>query len=131
VKQLLNTIHEELERLKLKKNPLEFISSAHHWDSCFSDSSVCGRNTFYSEMVRPGAHGKLPGIEKECRTAKKSQTQILENIKENKVKNTPSKYSGSGFMISPSGYVVTSYHVIKQQTQFISRTRNLENSKHQ
>jgi serine protease Do len=53
-------------------------------------------------------------LRKNVEKLKKSQTQILENIKANNKKDfAPGKYSGSGFLISSNGYVVTSYHVVK------------------
>jgi S1-C subfamily serine protease len=48
---------------------------------------------------------------------KKSHNQILKDIKENKANQkpefAPSKYSGTGFLVSSNGYIVTSYHVVK------------------
>lgn len=53
-------------------------------------------------------------LRKNVEKLKKSQTQLLEDIKANNKKDfAPGKYSGSGFLISSSGYVVTSYHVVK------------------
>lgn len=46
---------------------------------------------------------------------KKSQSIIMADIAESKEKPTPvpANYMGTGFLISPNGYVATSYHVIK------------------
>lgn len=46
---------------------------------------------------------------------KRSQKTILEDIAvtREKEKPFPGKYTGSGFLISPNGYVVTSYHVVR------------------
>ncbi len=54
-------------------------------------------------------------LRKNVERLKKSQSQILENIKKenNKKDYAPENYSGSGFLISSNGYVVTSYHVVK------------------
>lgn len=43
-----------------------------------------------------------------------SQQKIMADINEKeKTEVFPAKYSGTGFLISPKGYIVTSYHVIK------------------
>jgi S1-C subfamily serine protease len=49
---------------------------------------------------------------------KKSQSRIMADIAESKEKATtatpvPANYMGTGFLISPNGYIATSYHVIK------------------
>jgi serine protease Do len=40
---------------------------------------------------------------------KRSQNAIIADI----AKKTPPRYQGSGFLVSPDGYVVTSYHLVK------------------
>jgi len=46
---------------------------------------------------------------------KKSQSLIMADIAESKEKPVPvpANYTGTGFLISPKGYIATSYHVIK------------------
>lgn len=42
-----------------------------------------------------------------------SQRKIIADINEKEKPVFPGKYSGTGFLISPKGYIVTSYHVIR------------------
>jgi len=113
VKQLLNTIHEELETTDIKKESRVYKL----WPTigiAASVALVCAIGTLFMARSFDQEHtANYQELRRNVERLKKSQSQILENIKEDKIKNTPSKYSGSGFMISSSGYVVTSYHVIK------------------
>jgi len=61
------------------------------------------QTAYYKELVR-----KVEQI-------KKSQNLIMADIAESKEKSTPTpaNYTGTGFLISSSGYIATSYHVIK------------------
>lgn len=60
---------------------------------------------------------KQTAIYKEMRKSfeqfQKSQTRMMENIAKSSEKPTPpGRYGGSGFLVSPNGYVVTSHHVV-------------------
>lgn len=57
---------------------------------------------------------------------RKSQRTILEDIAltKEKEKSYPGTYAGSGFLVSANGYVVTSYHVVKESDSIY-----LENTK--
>jgi len=114
VKQLLNTIHEELETSEIKKESARVYKLWPTIGIAASVALVCVIGTLFIARWFDQEHtANYQELRRNVERLKKSQTQILENIKEDKVKNTPSKYSGSGFLISSSGYVVTSYHVIK------------------
>jgi serine protease Do len=45
---------------------------------------------------------------------RQSQKLIMEDLAETKEKIFPGNYAGSGFLISATGYVATSYHVIRE-----------------
>lgn len=60
---------------------------------------------------------KQTAIYKELRKSfeqiQKSQNRMMENIAKSSEKPTPpGRYGGSGFLVSPNGYVVTSHHVV-------------------
>jgi serine protease Do len=57
---------------------------------------------------------KYQELRKNVEQLKKSQKKILEDIKSNRPATTPGKYSGSGFLVSSQGYLLTSYHVVKK-----------------
>jgi serine protease Do len=62
---------------------------------------------YYHEQQQAPYRDALRGLEK-------SQKEILADIKERKRPNIlPAKFAGTGFMISPKGYIVTGHHVVK------------------
>lgn len=76
---------------------------------------ICVVGAFFMFMSYDKEHqADYMELRKNVEKLKKSQTQILENIKKSKAPDiSPGKYSGSGFLVSPNGYVVTAYHVVK------------------
>lgn len=52
-------------------------------------------------------------LRKNVERLNKSHNQLLENMNADKDRIAPSKYSGTGFLVSPDGYVVTAYHVVR------------------
>ncbi len=75
---------------------------------------ICVAGGFFMLMSYDKGHqANYLELRKNVEKLKKSQTQILENIKKNKTPDlSPGKYSGSGFLVSQNGYVVTAYHVV-------------------
>lgn len=71
-------------------------------------------------LITRSMETKQKAIYKELRRnveqIQKSQKTLMEDIAvtKEKVKPFPGKYAGSGFLISANGYVVTSYHVVKE-----------------
>ncbi len=52
-------------------------------------------------------------LKRDMENIKRSQTDLIKNIKSNKQPKDVSHYSGTGFALSANGYLVTNYHVIK------------------
>lgn len=52
-------------------------------------------------------------LRREINSIKKSQNDLIKNIKPNKGPVNPGTFGGTGFALSSNGYVVTNYHVIK------------------
>ena len=115
VKQLLNTFHKELGiAADTKREPVRVYKLWPTVGIAASVALVCVIGTLFMMRWFDQEHtANYQELRRNVERLKKSQTQLLEDIKKDKIKNTPSKYSGSGFMISPNGYIVTSYHVIK------------------
>src|SRR5579862_8838715 len=99
VKQLLNSIHEELgTETAIKKEPAKVYRLWPTIGVAASVALLCVFGTLYVTRVFNQEHtANYQELRRNVERLKKSQTQILENIKEEKVKNTPNKYSGSGF----------------------------------
>lgn len=79
---------------------------------------VCTVGTFFALRYNNDQHQtKYQELRRVVDGLKKSHNQILKDINENKAKPkpefAPSKYSGTGFLVSTNGYIVTSYHVVK------------------
>jgi S1-C subfamily serine protease len=52
-------------------------------------------------------------LRREINSIKKSQNDLIKNIKPSKGPANPGEFGGTGFALSSNGYVVTNYHVIK------------------
>lgn len=52
-------------------------------------------------------------LRREINSIKKSQNDLIKNIKPTKGPTNPGSFGGTGFALSSNGYVVTNYHVIK------------------
>jgi S1-C subfamily serine protease len=114
--QTLNEIHAAgVETMALKKSS---FSIRQLWPTIAIAASVAlviaTGTLFMARWFDLEHQTNYQELRKNVEKLKKSQTQILENIKANNKKDfAPGKYSGSGFLISSNGYVVTSYHVVK------------------
>lgn len=70
---------------------------------------------------------KYTELRREIDNLKRKQSDMIKNIKPGaNVNYKPVKYSGSGFVISSEGYVVTSYHVVKDASSII--IQNVKNT---
>ncbi|MEO7989410.1 MAG: serine protease [Chryseolinea sp.] len=120
LKKTLNSIHSEQDNtihLNVEKSKQGYRLQR-IWPTIAVAASValiCVAGGFFMFMSYDKGHqANYLELRKNVEKLKKSQTQILENIKKNKAPDlSPGKYSGSGFLISPNGYVVTAYHVVK------------------
>lgn len=119
-KEALSKIHEEMNfSTEAKVVPLS------RWEKygrtvtiAASVALLCTVGTFFALKFNNEQHQTdFQELRKEFIGLKKSHNQILKDINENKAKAktefAPSKYSGTGFLVSTNGYIVTSYHVVK------------------
>ncbi|MBI3482544.1 MAG: trypsin-like peptidase domain-containing protein [Bacteroidetes bacterium] len=121
-KEALNKIHEELNlSTEVFPTVIETINIS-RWEKygrtaaiAASVALICTVGTFFGLRLNDNEHkADYLELRRNVEKLKKSHNQILENIKEKqKPEIAPSKYSGTGFLISANGYIVTSYHVIK------------------
>ncbi len=115
LKQVLNKMHQE-EKIDVTR--AKSVSIRKLWPTIAIAASVAlvsaTGTLFMARWFDLEHQTNYQELRKNVEKLKKSQTQILENIKANNKKDfAPGKYSGSGFLISSNGYVVTSYHVVK------------------
>lgn len=116
-KDALNKIHEEMNFFAEVK-----AARISRWERygrtvaiAASVALVSTIGTFFALKYNNDQHqANYQELRKIVDRVNKSYNQILSNIKENKKPEVaPAKYSGTGFLISPNGYIATSYHVIK------------------
>jgi len=118
-KEALNKIHEQMNfATEAKVVPLT------RWEKygrtvaiAASVALLCTVGTFFALKYSNERHEtNFEILRREMNGLKKSQNQILKDIKEKanaKPEFAPSKYSGTGFLVSSNGYLVTAYHVVK------------------
>jgi len=120
-KEALNKIHAEMNFSSANSTTTKTVSIG-RWEKygrtmaiAASVALFCTVGTFLLMQLNNNDHrANFQELVRIVEGIKKSQRQILENIKENKKPEvTPSKYSGTGFLISGNGYIVTSCHVVK------------------
>ncbi|NBP68831.1 MAG: serine protease [Cytophagia bacterium] len=120
LKKTLDTIHNELDistHLNAQKSKQSYRLQSYLPTIAVAASValICVVGAFFMFIsYDKGKQADYLELRKNVDKLRKSQTQILENIKKDKANNiSPGKYSGSGFLISSNGYVVTAYHVVK------------------
>jgi S1-C subfamily serine protease len=117
VKARLDQIHSQLEASR--KARIESIGNTRKlWPALAIAASVAAISVVGTLLIVRSFDIKHDAVYKDLRRnveqIKKSQHQILQDITERKKEqNNPDQYAGTGFLLTPNGYVVTNYHVIK------------------
>jgi serine protease Do len=125
---ILNEIHEELEP-SLTADAKESKRRRISWPTVAVAASVallCSVGTFIAfRLLDSGRPANYLELVRTVDRLNQSHNQILKDIKKSQKPDiAPGKYSGTGFMVSPNGYVVTSYHVVKSaDSLFIENER--------
>lgn len=110
VKHKLDTFHQELTPKNIKPQTSFGWNTWTTLGMAASVAFISALATFFMVRSYDNEHqADYQELRKNVDRLKKS----IDNIKSNKKPVTPSKYSGSGFMVSANGYIATSYHVIK------------------
>jgi len=119
MKQLLDDAHLELEEPKVV--PISRPSALKkYWPLSAVAASVAFISILGTLYMTRSLETKQTAYYKELRRnvdqIRKSQKMMMEDLAETKekVKPSPGKYAGTGFMVSANGYVATSYHVVKE-----------------
>ena len=119
-KEALNKMHQEMNFSTEAK-----VVRLSRWEKygrtmtiAASVALVCTVGTFFALKYNNDQHqANYLALRRNVESLKKSHNQILKDIKENKENQkpeiAPGKYSGTGFLVSTNGYIVTSYHVVK------------------
>ncbi|HEX5169350.1 MAG TPA: trypsin-like peptidase domain-containing protein [Cyclobacteriaceae bacterium] len=125
LKRVLSGIHNESSRdvspsvmpaVVMEKRPSAWNR---YWPLAAVAASVALISTFTTLYIAQSLETKQTAYYKELgrkvEQIKKSQNIIMADIAESKGKATPvpANYMGTGFLISPNGYLATSHHVIK------------------
>lgn len=122
LRQKLHLIHEEMEREQLPATPngWRVFWNRHKQTIAVAASvsllSVFGTLWSVQEMKEPVQQQTARYVElrREVERLKKAQTAIINGINDAaKPAPRPAAFSGTGFAISPEGYVVTSSHVVE------------------
>ncbi|PTX18016.1 trypsin-like peptidase [Pontibacter mucosus] len=122
LRQKLHLIHEEMEREQLPATPngWRVFWNRHKQTIAVAASvsllSVFGTLWSVQEMKEPVQQQTARYVElrREVERLKKAQTALINGINDAaKPAPRPATFSGTGFAISPEGYVVTSSHVVE------------------
>jgi S1-C subfamily serine protease len=121
-KDALNKIHEELNFVIEPTKQVRIIGRWERYGRTMAVAAsvalVCTLGAFFALKYNNDQHQtNYQELRRVVDGLKKSHNQILKDIKENKANAkpeiAPGKYSGTGFLISTNGYIVTSYHLVK------------------
>lgn len=117
--QKLNQFHSEADfQTSTTREQVGQGNSRRLWPAIGIAASVAAISVVATILIVRSFDIRHDAVYKELRRnveqIKRSQRQILEDITANKKANAkPSQYAGTGFLLTPNGYVVTNYHVIK------------------
>lgn len=120
LKETLESIHHKMGSADLREpSPPPINGFKKYWRLTTIAASVTVVAVVGTLLITQSLDTRQETYYKELRRdvlqIQESQKQILDGLAESKEKPIiPGRYSGTGFLISPAGYVATSYHVIKE-----------------
>ncbi len=122
LKHMLDSAHLEVEETKqVVLQPPVTGGWKKYWPMTAVAASVAMVSILGTLWMTQSLETKQTAIYKELRRnvdqIKHSQKMLMKDIAQSMDKGkqpVPSKYAGSGFLISSNGYVATSYHVVKE-----------------
>lgn len=113
LKQTLDDIHGEMESV-VSNTESRWKKSWPTIAVAASVALICTVGTFIALRFNDNEHQvKYQELKITVDKLNQSHKKILNDIKANQRAVVPSKYRGTGFLISPNGYIVTSYHVVR------------------
>jgi S1-C subfamily serine protease len=128
LKKQLNELHAEMDPEKTTKNNQKFLKKEFIGlaaaAACISLLLTCTAFFMIDHWGnKQTAH--YTELRRDLEKIKKSQSIILRDINESKPEQEQSKYSGTGFALSADGYIITSYHIIKDaKTVYVENKKN-------
>ncbi len=141
LKARLNTIHESIENelpvLSLQEAQVVSMWKKHYKlilvAACVAVISVISTLSIVNQWyIGKKQNVKYIELRREIDRLKRKQNAMISNIKAdaNNPNYNPGRYSGSGFVISSEGYIVTSFHVIKDaESIVVENSKNAFNAK--
>jgi S1-C subfamily serine protease len=113
----LNRIHDEMQATE----PAPSETKASGWRSLWPSIAVAASvalvstvGTYFTLRYYDNEHQtKYQEVSRKVQKIEKSLDKLNKNNSNKKPEVAPGNYSGSGFLVSANGYIVTSYHVIK------------------
>ncbi|HUX83769.1 MAG TPA: trypsin-like peptidase domain-containing protein [Chitinophagaceae bacterium] len=74
---------------------------------------IAGASLWFSGYFRPDDSVRYRELKRDLDYIKRSQNAIINDMKTSKAPVNPGKFGGTGFILSPDGYMATNYHVIE------------------
>ncbi|RAV98756.1 S1 family peptidase [Pseudochryseolinea flava] len=111
---MMDSLHETIDEQKPKGKRV-FLRKA-YWPIAGIAASIALISVIFTWSLNQSVQDKMEEYKElrlEVQRIEKSQNAIVKEIKEKEKAIQPSRYSGTGFFISSKGYLVTSYHVVK------------------
>lgn len=121
VRQVLNDEHESIEKIRTLQP--ENLSRLKFWPMAAVAASVamiCIVGTaLITQSLETRQTANYRALRKTVDQLQKSQKVLMNDLAKSKTPVLPSKYSGTGFLLSAKGYVATSYHVVKESDSIV------------
>lgn len=112
---MMDLLHETMEESKPKAKRVSLWRG--YWPVAAAAASIALISVLFSWSLNQSVQENIEEykelIRRDVQRIEKSQKAIIKDIKEKENAVQPVRYSGTGFFISNKGYLVTSYHVIK------------------
>jgi S1-C subfamily serine protease len=120
---LLKEAHGEMESQPINVNPIKAIprkSNRMFYGIAASVALVTVLGAYLmTQSVKNVQVQQYRELRRNVAQIQKSQNAIIKDMASEKKQKAQSKFAGTGFLISPDGYVTTSYHVVREQDSIL------------
>jgi serine protease Do len=119
LKETLNKFHSELDSNTINKSKRRFLGFTSNKTSLAIAASITGlllvSISFYigSLTAYQNEKSEYTALKRDVQEIEAAQNSIINDLKKSKAVVAPAHFSGTGFLISSQGYILTSYHLIK------------------
>jgi serine protease Do len=114
IQSMLDTFHESFPQDQ--GNSRRVVTLRRYWTIAAVAASIALISVLFTWSLNQSvleSKEEYQALRRSVQRIEKSQNDIIKDIKEKEKAIAPGRYSGTGFFISSKGYLVTSYHVIK------------------